>query len=185
MRKLQNSELNRLTPEAYRHKTKHPIVLALDNVRSAHNIGAALRTADAFAIQKVALCGICAVPPNAQIHKAALGAEFTVEWQHFESAIEAVLQLKQEGYNLIAVEQAEGAIPLHLATVEDYLPAALIFGNEINGVAQEVIDQCRTCIEIPQEGTKHSLNVSVSIGMVLWEFCRRGIAQDNHCTLRR
>ncbi|GHT72296.1 tRNA/rRNA methyltransferase [Bacteroidia bacterium] len=172
MRKLQNAELGRLTPDEYRQKAKRPIVLVLDNVRSQHNIGAAFRTADAFGIQKVVLCGICATPPNAEIHKAALGAEFTVEWQYFDKTTDAVEHLKQDGYSLAAVEQAEGATLLNAGNIDKQSPVALIFGNEVNGVAQEVVDQCGVCIEIPQEGTKHSLNISVSIGVVLWEFCR-------------
>lgn len=147
-------------------------MLVLDNVRSQHNIGAAFRTADAFGIQKVVLCGICATPPNAEIHKAALGAEFTVEWQYFDKTTDAVEHLKQDGYSLAAVEQAEGATLLNAGNIDKQSPVALIFGNEVNGVAQEVVDQCGVCIEIPQEGTKHSLNISVSIGVVLWEFCR-------------
>jgi tRNA G18 (ribose-2'-O)-methylase SpoU len=171
LRKLQNIELGRLTPDEYRQKTKRPIVLVLDNVRSRHNIGAAFRTADAFGIQKVVLCGICATPPNAEIHKAALGAEFTVEWQYFDKTTDAVERLKQDGYSLVAVEQAEGATLLNAGNIDKHSPVALIFGNEVNGVAQEVVDLCGVCIEIPQEGTKHSLNISVSIGVVLWEFC--------------
>ena len=174
MRKLLPHELCRPSPAEYRGKPKRPIILLLDNVRSAHNIGAAFRTADAFAIQKIALCGICAVPPNVQIHKAALGAEFAVEWEYFASAVEAAARFRGEGYNLIAIEQAQGAAGLAGIDAAALLPAVLIFGNEINGVAQEVIDLCHCCMEIPQEGTKHSLNVSVSIGITLWEWCRQG-----------
>lgn len=171
-RKLLNEELGRLSVEEYQTKEKRPIVLVLDNIRSQHNIGAAFRTADAFGIRKVVLCGICATPPNAEIHKSALGAELSVEWQHFKTTIEAVDVLKKEGYKLIAIEQTENAIMLNEFDVKQNLPCALIFGNEVKGVAQEVIDTCDSSIEIPQEGTKHSLNVSVSIGVVLWEFCR-------------
>ncbi|GHT16657.1 tRNA/rRNA methyltransferase [Bacteroidia bacterium] len=167
-RKLQNAELGRLSADAYRAQTKHPIVMVLDNVRSQHNIGAAFRTADAFGIQRIMLCGICATPPNAEMHKAALGAEFTVEWQYFDSTLAAVQQLKNEGYQLLAVEQTTESIALNAFQWQPHQAIALIFGNEVNGVSQEVIDQCNASIEIPQEGTKHSLNVSVSIGVVLW-----------------
>jgi tRNA G18 (ribose-2'-O)-methylase SpoU len=172
MRKLHNYELGRVSPDEYKQQPKRPIVLVLDNIRSAHNIGAALRTCDAFAVEQIMLCGICAVPPNAEIHKAALGAEFSVNWEYFSIAKDAVCLLKDAGYHIVGVEQTAEATPLHKINAVDLLPAALVFGNEINGVAQDVLDLCDECIEIPQAGTKHSLNVSVSIGVVLWELCR-------------
>jgi tRNA G18 (ribose-2'-O)-methylase SpoU len=174
MEKLLNSELCRLTPEQYRMRAKRRIIMVLDNVRSAHNVGAAFRTADAFAIEKVVLCGICAYPPNPKLQKTALGAELCVEWAYFKHTLDALGALKEHGYNLIAVEQARGAVLLHDINHEEMLPAALIFGNEVNGVSQQAVDACDYCVEIPQYGTKHSLNVSVSMGVVLWEMCRAG-----------
>ncbi|MDR1226324.1 MAG: RNA methyltransferase [Prevotellaceae bacterium] len=171
-RKLLNEELGRLSVSEYKEKDKRPITLLLDNVRSQHNIGAAFRTADAFGISKVVLCGICATPPNPEIHKSALGAENSVEWQYFPTTLEAVKQLKEQGCYLVAVEQAEGSTRLNRLTLPADKHWVLIFGNEVKGVAQEVVDVCDECLEIPQEGTKHSLNVSVSIGIVLWELCR-------------
>jgi tRNA G18 (ribose-2'-O)-methylase SpoU len=171
-RKLQNSELNRPTLEEYRNQKKRPIVLVLDNIRSQHNIGAAFRTADAFCIQKIILCGICATPPNAEIHKAALGAELSVAWQYFKDTLTALQSLKSEGFNLIAIEQTLHATLLNHPQINKTHPTALIFGNEVNGVSQEAVNYCHSAIEIPQFGTKHSLNVSVSIGIVLWEYCR-------------
>ncbi len=169
-RKLLNSELNRLSPEAFKQVEKRPLVLVLDNVRSQHNIGAAFRTADAFCVEKIFLCGICAVPPSAEIHKSALGAEDTVDWQYTDQIQDAVRQLQQDGYTLIAIEQAEQSISLDTFRPEKGKKYALIFGNEVKGVQQSVVDVCEACIEIPQQGTKHSLNVSVSIGVVLWDF---------------
>jgi len=169
-RKLLNAELKRLSPQAFKTAQKLPIVLVLDNIRSQHNIGAAFRTADAFCIEQISLCGISAVPPTAEIHKSALGAEDTVPWRYFSDATEAVQQLRQEGYVVLAIEQVEGA-----SSLEQFIPHkdtkyALVFGNEVRGVQQEVVDLCDGYVEIPQSGTKHSLNVSVSIGVVLWDF---------------
>jgi tRNA G18 (ribose-2'-O)-methylase SpoU len=168
-RKLLNSELQRLTPQDFKAVEKAPLVVVLDNVRSQHNIGAAFRTADAFCIAKIYLCGICAVPPSAEIHKAALGAEDTVEWQYEQDAMTAVIALKQEGYTLLAVEQAENSMQLQHFKPEKGKKYALIFGNEVKGVQQQVVDACDMVLEIPQWGTKHSLNVSVSIGVILWD----------------
>ncbi|MDR0565683.1 MAG: RNA methyltransferase [Prevotellaceae bacterium] len=171
-RKLLNEELRRASIDEFRRQAKRPVALVLDNLRSRHNIGAAFRTADAFAVREVALCGICAAPPDAEIHKAALGAENAVAWRRFPTTMQAVEQLRTEGYELVAVEQTEAAIPLNRFTLDSKKPCALIFGNEVRGVAQEVVDACDRCLEIPQHGTKHSLNVSVSMGVVLWEVCR-------------
>lgn len=167
-RKLKNSELGRLSVQQYRDAAKEPFVLVLDNVRSQHNIGSAFRTCDAFRIGRICLCGISATPPTPEIHKAALGAEFSVDWVHFDTALEAVAALRAENYTIVSVEQAE-----HATQLQDFLPEtgrryAFVFGNEVNGVAQEVVDASDLCLEIPQYGTKHSLNVSVSIGIVLW-----------------
>ncbi|HPY22418.1 MAG TPA: RNA methyltransferase [Bacteroidales bacterium] len=168
-RKLLNSELNRITPEEFKLRKKMPVIVVLDNIRSQHNIGSAFRSCDAFLVEKLFLCGICAVPPTAEIHKSALGAEFSMEWEHFESTAEAVRRLKEEGYVIVSVEQTE-----HSTLLQDFRPAegaryAFIFGNEVRGVQQEVVNMSNICLEIPQYGTKHSLNVSVSIGVVLWD----------------
>ncbi len=168
-RKLLNSELPRLTPQDFKTAEKAPLVLVLDNVRSQHNIGAAFRTADAFCIAKIYLCGICAVPPSAEIHKSALGAEDTVDWQYNRDTVTVVETLKQEGYTVIAVEQAENSLLLHDFEPEKGKQYALVFGNEVKGVQQQVVDLCDKVLEIPQWGTKHSLNVSVSIGVILWD----------------
>ena len=167
-RKKLNEELGRLSVEQFRDSDKAPFVLVLDNVRSQHNIGSAFRTCDAFRIGKICLCGISSTPPTPEIHKAALGAEFSVEWEHFETGIEAVQALRKEGYVIVSVEQADGATMLQDFQPEPDRRYALVFGNEVKGVAQEVVDASDLCLEIPQYGTKHSLNVSVSIGVVLW-----------------
>ena len=147
-----------------------PVVVILDNVRSAQNIGAFFRTGDAFAIEKVMLCGITATPPSRDIHKSALGAELTVGWEYYPTTTECAAALKAEGYTLLAIEQVEGAVMLDGLEVDAGKKYALVFGNEVEGVAQEVVDMCDGAIEIPQVGTKHSVNVSVAGGIVLWEF---------------
>ena len=167
-RKLLNSELGRMSAAEYKEADKVPFVLVLDNVRSQHNIGSAFRTCDAFRVGKICLCGISSTPPTPEIHKAALGAEFSVDWEHFDSALEAVAQLRDAGYTILSVEQAEGATQLQDFRPDPDSRYALVFGNEVHGVAQEVVDASDGCLEIPQYGTKHSLNVSVSIGIVLW-----------------
>ena len=169
-KKLANSELNRLKIDEYKEIRKRPITLVLDNIRSQHNIGAAFRTGDAFRIEKIYLCGICATPPSAEIHKSALGAEDSVEWEYQKDAAIAVQKLKEEGYTIVGIEQVENSIPLDEFTIDNDKKYALIFGNEVKGVTQALIVMCDFCIEIPQEGTKHSLNVSVSVGVVLWDF---------------
>jgi tRNA G18 (ribose-2'-O)-methylase SpoU len=168
-RKLKNDELGRISVEQYKEAGKAPFVLVLDNVRSQHNIGSAFRTCDAFRIGKICLCGISATPPTPEIHKAALGAEFSVGWEHFDTALEAVSALREEGYTIVSVEQAEGATQLQDFHPDPDKRYALVFGNEVRGVTQEVVDASDNCLEIPQFGTKHSLNVSVSIGIVLWQ----------------
>ena len=169
-RKLLNAELQRLSPQAYKTALKLPVVLVLDNIRSQHNIGAAFRTADAFCIEQICLCGISAIPPTAEIHKSALGAEDSVPWSYFSDATEAVRQLRHEGYAVLAIEQVLGACSLDRFIPQKDTKYALVFGNEVRGVQQEVVDLCDGYVEIPQSGTKHSLNVSVSIGVVLWDF---------------
>ena len=167
-RKLSNSELNRPDLETFKAAPKRPVVLVLDNIRSQHNIGSAFRSADAFAVEKIWLCGICAVPPTPEIHKSALGAEFSVAWEYAEDTLAVVKRLKAEGYTVVSVEQAEGAVQLQDFSLEPERRYALVFGNEVAGVRQDVVDASDLCLEIPQFGTKHSLNVSVSVGVVLW-----------------
>ena len=171
-RKLLNIELGRVSPERYRELPESGIVLILDNIRSAHNVGSAFRTADAFKADKIWLCGICATPPSAEIHKSALGAEDSVPWEHRADTASLVRELQAQGYKVLSVEQTENAVEL-----QNFWPAAgeryaLIFGNEVDGVQQEVVDASDGALVIPQFGTKHSLNVSVSIGVVLWQFRR-------------
>lgn len=169
MRKLSVDELDRLSVEAYRQAGKHPVVLLLDDVRSAHNVGSAFRTADAFRIEKLFLCGITGTPPHREITKTALGADESVAWQYANDAVQAAQALKNEGYRLIAVEQAQGSVPLQTFDLAPDGKYCFIFGNEVFGVRDELLAACDACIEIPQFGTKHSLNVSVSVGIVLWE----------------
>lgn len=176
-RKLLNLELSRVDPEGYRNLPETGVVVVLDNVRSAHNVGSAFRSCDSFKVDRIWLCGICAVPPSAEIRKSALGAEESVPWVYSEDTIDAVNGLKQEGYTVVSVEQTVGSTIL-----SDFFPEcwdaahrtgskyAFIFGNEVDGVSQEVVDASDFSLEIPQFGTKHSLNVSVSIGVVLWRF---------------
>ena len=172
-RKLYNEELGRISVEEYKNAEKVPVVVVLDNVRSGHNVGSAFRTCDAFRIGKVYLCGICAVPPSQEIHKTALGAEFSVEWEHFDKTIDAVSALKAEGWTLVGVEQAENSTMLQDFVIEPGKKYAFVFGNEVFGVDQQVMNLCDTALEIPQAGTKHSLNVSVSVGIVLWDAVKK------------
>ena len=171
MRKLKITELKRLSPEDFKQKEKLPVIVVLDNVRSLHNVGSVFRTSDAFLIEAIYLCGITATPPHAEIHKTALGAENTMEWRYFEHTIDAVRQLKQNDYRILAVEQAENSVPLDQFKPGNH-PYAVILGNEVKGIDQAVMDYCDACIEIPQFGTKHSLNVSVAAGIVIWEIFR-------------
>ena len=175
MRKITNEELGRPSVEAFAALEKMPVVVVLDNVRSTQNVGAFFRTGDAFAIEKIYLCGITATPPARDIHKTALGAEMTVAWEYTPTTLEAVEKLREEGYTLLSIEQVEGAIMLDKFVADPTRRYALIFGNEVAGVDQAVVDQCDGAIEIPQVGTKHSINVSVSGGVVLWNFfCQIG-----------
>ncbi|MCD8044102.1 MAG: RNA methyltransferase [Tannerellaceae bacterium] len=169
MRKLKITELNRLSPEEFKNSDKNPLIVILDNVRSLHNVGSVFRTADAFKVEAVYLCGITACPPHAEIHKTALGAEDTVDWLYFKDTLEAVDKLKKEGYTVCAVEQAEGSVMLDKFQRDSEKKYAVILGNEVKGVQQTVVDNCDLCIEIPQYGTKHSLNVSVTAGIVVWQ----------------
>ena len=172
-RKLRNDELERLSAEEFKRAHKLKITVILDNVRSQHNIGSVFRTADSFFIERIILCGICAVPPTPEIHKSALGAEFSVDWQYYKNTSEAVAALKEEGYMIISVEQAENSIMLHNFEPDPDKKYALVFGNEVKGVSQDVVDMSDSVLEIPQFGTKHSLNISVSAGAVLWECCKK------------
>ncbi|TDQ30589.1 SpoU rRNA methylase family protein [Zeaxanthinibacter enoshimensis] len=168
MRKLKNSELQRLDPEEFKEAEKTPLVLVLDNIRSLNNIGSVFRTADAFLIEKVYLCGITARPPHKDIHKTALGATESVAWEYRENTADLVRELKAE-YQCMAVEQAENATFLNDFQVEKNRKYALVLGNEVKGVSQEVVNLCHGVLEIPQFGTKHSLNISVSAGVVVWD----------------
>lgn len=173
MRKLSNSELNRISVETYKETAKTPLVVVLDNVRSLNNIGSAFRTSDAFLIEAVYLCGITATPPHPEINKTALGAQNSVPWKHFSSTKDALEELMALGYTIFAIEQAEGSTMLPDFSPKSNNKLALIFGNEVKGVSEEAIALCNGCIEIPQYGTKHSLNISVSIGVVLWDITQK------------
>lgn len=170
MRKLRTIEMKRLTAEEYRRAEKVPLVVVLDDVRSMHNVGSVLRTADAFRLEGVWMCGITGTPPHAEIHKTALGAEDSVDWRYCTTALEAVKKLKEEGVEVLAVEQAEGSTMLQNFSRDPSRRYAIVLGNEVKGVHQEVIDQCDGCLEIPQNGTKHSMNVSVAAGIVIYHF---------------
>ncbi|MDL5513206.1 RNA methyltransferase [Arenibacter sp. M-2] len=169
MRKLENSELDRLNIEEFKQVEKTPICIVLDNVRSLNNIGSVFRTADAFLIEKIYLCGITATPPHKEIHKTALGATDSVGWEYRESTMALLEELRAEGYTSLSVEQAENAIMLNNFKIEENKKYALIFGNEVKGVSQEVVSGSDLVLEIPQYGTKHSLNISVSVGVVVWD----------------
>jgi tRNA G18 (ribose-2'-O)-methylase SpoU len=177
MKKLTSAEMGRMNIDQYKEADKLPLVVVLDNVRSQHNVGAVFRTADAMRIEKVVLCGICCCPPNQEIHKTALGAEESVEWSYFKDTIEAVRALQTEGYTVYAVEQAHDSITLenvaeqitnYKSQITNCPKIAVILGHEVFGVQQEVVDICTQCIEIPQYGTKHSMNVSVTAGIVMY-----------------
>ncbi|WP_027880492.1 RNA methyltransferase [Mesoflavibacter zeaxanthinifaciens] len=169
MRKLKNSELDRLSVEDFKHSKKTPIIIVLDNIRSLNNIGSVFRTSDAFLVEKIYLCGITATPPHKDIHKTALGSTETVDWEYVENTIELVEKLKAENCKVLSVEQAENAVMLDQFTPEVNTKYALVFGNEVKGVSQKVVNTSDNVIEIPQYGTKHSLNISVSCGVVVWD----------------
>lgn len=170
MRKLANEELNRLDVEGFKKTSKIPVVVVLDNIRSLNNIGSVFRTSDAFVIEKIYLCGITARPPHKDIHKTALGATESVEWAYESKAVSLIENLTQSNYHCLAIEQAVGSVMLDEFKIEKDQKYALVFGNEVMGVQQEVVNACKGVIEIPQLGTKHSLNISVSAGVVLWDF---------------
>lgn len=171
--KLKNEDLGRKTIEEFKNTPKMPLVVVLDNVRSLHNVGSIFRTCDAFAIEKLYLCGYTGTPPNKEINKTALGATESVNWKHESDIISLLAHLKQSGYIICAVEQTQRAIPLHTFTINPNGKYALVFGNEVAGVQQVVIDNADAVLEIAQGGTKHSLNIAVSAGVVLWEFFKR------------
>ena len=176
--KLTADRMGRISVEEYAGTPSSGIVVVLDNVRSAHNVGSAFRTADAFKGDKVYLCGICAVPPSAEIHKTALGAELSVPWEHSDDTLALVRNLKEEGYTVVAVEQTENSVKLNAFRRGEGVRYAFVFGNEVNGVAQDVVDAADFSLEIPQFGTKHSLNVSVSVGIILWQAAAGNIPES-------
>lgn len=172
MEKLRTIEMQRLTVEEFREAEKLPLVVVLDDVRSMHNVGSVFRTGDAFRIEAVYLCGITSTPPSAEIHKTALGAEDSVSWRYFKTALEALEALKTEGYEVYSIEQAHGSTKLQTFSPLKGKKYAIILGNEVKGVHQEVVDASDGCLEIPQFGTKHSMNVSVTAGIVIWHFAQ-------------
>ena len=173
LRKLKVTEMNRLTVEEFKEADKLPLVVVLDEVRSLHNIGAVFRTSDAFLVNSIYLCGITATPPHPEMHKTALGAEYTVDWKYFSRTQDAVNELHEMGYTVLAIEQCEGSTLLDELALEKGKKYAIVLGNEVKGVQQEVVNMSDGCIEIPQYGTKHSLNVSVTAGIMIWEFAHK------------
>ncbi len=177
MRKLQNHELDRLNVEEFKKAEKLPVILILDNIRSLNNIGSVFRTADAFLVEKIVLCGITATPPHKDIRKTALGATQSVDWEYRKDTLEVILELKGQGADTVAIEQAERATYLQDFSPKPDKKIALVFGNEVKGVSQEVVSACDLVLEIPQFGTKHSLNISVSAGVVVWDIWSKYWAQ--------
>ena len=173
MRKLENSELDRKTVEDFKTASKTPLIIVMDDIRSLHNIGSVFRTADAFLIEKIYLCGITATPPHKEIQKTALGATETVAWEHNKNVLDVIKQLQSENVTVLAIEQVEQAYLLDAFVVDSSKKYALVFGNEVYGVSQEAVALCDGCIEIPQLGTKHSLNIAVSAGIVIWDLFKQ------------
>lgn len=173
MRKLENSELDRITVEDFKTASKTPLIIVMDDIRSLHNIGSVFRTADAFLIEKIYLCGITATPPHKEIQKTALGATETVAWEHNKNVLDVIKQLQSENVTVLAIEQVEQAYLLDEFVVDSSKKYALVFGNEVYGVSQEAVALCDGCIEIPQLGTKHSLNIAVSAGIVIWDLFKQ------------
>ena len=173
MRKLKLSELNRLSVDEFKNAPKTPVVVVMDNIRSLHNIGSVFRTADAFRLEAIYLCGITGTPPNKEIHKTALGSTESVDWKYFEKTSEGIQILKKNNFMICAVEQAEGSVSLDEFFVPENKKLALVFGNEVNGVDEDIMKMADICIEIPQYGFKHSLNISVSAGIVLWDIFQK------------
>lgn len=175
MKKLKLDELNRMNVEEFKSSKKHPFVMVLDNIRSFNNVGSAFRTSDALAVEKLYLCGITATPPHRDIHKTALGATESVDWKHFKTTVEAVESLKEEGYIILGAEQTDKSVLLQDFQIDPNQKYALIMGNEVKGISDDVLPLLDTCLEIPQFGTKHSFNVSVSMGIIGWELVRQGL----------
>ena len=173
MRKLKITEMNRLNVEEFKESEKMPLVVVLDNVRSLYNVGSVFRTCDAFRVERLCLCGITAQPPHIEIHKTALGAEDSVDWSYFKETMDCVKWLKEEDYTVLSIEQCEGSTMLQNFHVDNTKRYAVVMGNEVKGVQQEVINQSDGCLEIPQFGTKHSMNVSVTTGMIIWEVAKQ------------
>ena len=180
MRKLKTIEMHRLSLDEFKEAEKMPLVVVLDDVRSLHNVGSVFRSCDAFRVEAIYLCGITATPPQPEIHKTALGAEDSVAWKYFATADEAVDSLHREGYRVFSVEQVEGSTKLQSLHIDSGEKYAVVLGNEVKGVHQNVVDKSDGCLEIPQFGTKHSLNVSVTAGIVVWEFARLRMMEANH-----
>lgn len=174
-RKLKVTEMNRLNVDEFKEAEKLPLIVVLDNVRSTYNVGSVFRTCDAFRVEMLCLCGITACPPNIEIHKTALGAEDSVAWRHFDSTMDCAEWLKKEGYTLLSIEQCEGSTMLHEFAIDKGKKYAVVMGNEVKGVQQEIVNTSDGCIEIPQFGTKHSMNVSVTTGMIIWEFAKSAL----------
>jgi len=172
-RKLKTNELGRLSVDEFKEADKLPVTVVLDNIRSGNNVGSVFRTSDALRIERIILCGITATPPNKEIHKTAIGAEKSIDWEYYKQTEEAVQKLKSEGYRIAGVEQVKNSTLLPDFKVSADIPLALVFGNEVKGVQQQIIDMCDENIEIPQYGTKHSFNISVSAGIVLWDICNK------------
>lgn len=173
MHKYTVQELNRITPEEFKESQKIPLVVVLDNVRSLYNVGSVFRTSDAYRVQKIWLCGLTSTPPNPEIHKTALGAEFSVEWGSSQDTLQVVRDLQADGYVVFAVEQVDGSVSLENLQLDPTKKYAVVMGHEVNGVQQSVVDASDYCLELPQYGTKHSLNVSVTTGIVIWEFFKQ------------
>lgn len=178
MHKLRITEMNRLNQDEFKQADKMPLVVVLDDVRSLHNVGSVFRSSDAFRVKDIYLCGITAVPPQPEIHKTALGAEDTVSWKYFKNTMDAINELHEMGYFVYSTEQVEGSSKLQHLELDKEKKYAIVLGNEVKGVKQEVVDNSDGCIEIPQFGTKHSLNVSVTAGIVIWEFARQLLIKD-------
>ena len=179
MRKIRTIEMKRLTVEEYREAEKLPLIVVLDDVRSMYNIGSVFRTCDAFRVEAVYLCGICQTPPSTEIHKTALGAEESVDWKYFRTALDAVEELKKNGYTVLSVEQVEHSTKLQTFVPQKGLKYAVVMGNEVKGVHQEVVDASDGCLEIPQLGTKHSMNVSVTTGIIIYKFAEKLIISNS------
>lgn len=170
MKKLANEELNRISVDEFKNTEKSKLIVVLDNIRSLHNIGSVFRTSDAFLVDHIYLCGFTATPPNKEIHKTALGATDSVSWKYFKTTEAAINELRKNNFKIYAIEQVENSISLLDAKFNSKTPTAFVFGNEVYGVEQTAIDSCDACIEVPQLGTKHSFNISVTAGMVLWDY---------------